>query len=63
MSGQGSYTLVQEADNGTFSGSGYACEVRGLFDAYYDSDDDSVIASGFEAMGGEVFIGGKLIDW
>ena len=62
LSGQGSFTLIQEADNGTFSGSGYDREVRGLFDAYYDSDDDSVIISGFEAKGGEVFIGGKLIS-
>ena len=62
LSGQGSFTLIQEADNGSFSGSGYDREVRGLFDAYYDSEDDSVIVSGFEAKGGEVFIGGKLIS-
>ena len=60
---QGTYAIDANADNGTFNGSsGLARRVDGLYDAYYDADNDEITLSGFEASGGEVFIAGKLIS-
>ena len=55
-------TLVQEASEGTVSGSGINREFRHLHDAYYDPGDDSIIVSGFAPEGGEIFMAGKLIS-
>ena len=64
LAGGSVMTLVQEADNGTFHrpGGSISREVKGLYDAYYDPSDDSVIVSGFAPAGGEVFMAGKLIS-
>ena len=58
----GKLKIDNSSNDGVFSGTGVNRELTGLFDAYFNADEQVVEVSSMEASGGEIFIAGKLIS-